>query len=95
MAKLHAFSRSFVFFFQRILTILPPETCFVLFLLNKPSNQFWVVVYRPYDCSVEETKMLLSCLDSVLIANQTVIMRDDFNVPYVNWDMEQRNVLLL
>jgi hypothetical protein len=72
-----------------VVEVLPPvpapASCELLSVIDRKNNRLFVLIYRPPDCSVTDTKQLFMCIESLILAHREVTVMGDFNFPNVHW----------
>ena len=59
---------------------IPPNSCEFLSALDKESGNCWILIYRPSDVSVEDTRLLFRSIDAILSLHPNAIVLGDFSL---------------
>lgn len=73
---------------EQISVVDYPKTCELLSIRQKSDNRLWLLVFRPLDCSVEDTEQLCNAIIVVKVGKCAVTVLGDFNAPTIDWSDE-------
>ena len=83
--------------FKKKVHISAPKTCDAVAVVSVADGYCWVLIYRPPDCTPEDTDQLCRYLDSFLCEHQYITIMGDFNTSKINWlssdELQQVDVL--
>lgn len=70
---------------EKQVSIMPPSSCNAVSVVDVTDGHCWTLVYRPPDCTAEDTAQLCSYLDCVLTNHKSVTILGDFNMDQLTW----------
>ena len=71
--------------FKKKVRVSAPNTFDVVAVVSVADGHCWVLIYRPPDCTAEDTDQLCRYLDSLLCEHQYIAIMGYFNMSKINW----------